>query len=41
MKFVIKENERGFLFQHGVLKRMLEPGRHTIYPSLGYTVEKD
>jgi len=41
MKFVIKENERGFLFQHGVLKRMLEPGRHTVYLALGYTVEKD
>jgi len=41
MKLVIQENERGLLFQYGVMKRMLESGRHTIYPSLGQTVEKD
>lgn len=41
MKIVIKENERGLLFKHGVFVRILEPGRHSVYPALGYTAEKD
>ena len=41
MKIVVKENQRGFLFKHGVFVRMLEPGRHAVYSVLGHTVEKD
>jgi len=35
MKMVITENERGFLFKHGVFVRMLQPGKHRIMSIFG------
>jgi len=33
MKIIITENERGFLYKNGVFKRLLEPGRHWVWPA--------
>ena len=35
----IQEKERGFLFKNGRFVRMLEPGRHTFLPFMGYSAE--
>jgi len=40
MKMVLKENERALLFKDGIFKRMLLPGKQTIWPLLGDTVIK-
>jgi len=35
MKIIITETERGFLFRNGVYRKLLEPGKHTIWSRLG------
>jgi len=37
MKVIISDNERGFLFKHGVYKGMLMPGKHHINKLFGET----
>ena len=39
MKIIIKENERGLLFQNGKYRRALEPGKHSVFGS-GYAAER-
>ena len=35
MKLTISDNERAFLYKNGVFKRMLGPGKHTVWTFLG------
>ena len=35
MKVIISDKNRGFLFKHGIYKRMLLPGRHRIFSIFG------
>ena len=38
MKYIINENQVGYLMKNGRFVRVLEPGRYTYLPSLGYEV---
>lgn len=40
MKMIIKDNERAFLYKNGIFKKMLEPGKQTIWAFLGETAVK-
>jgi len=40
MKIIINENERGFLFQNGIYRHMLLPGKHSVHTILGQHVER-
>lgn len=40
MKMIIREFERGYLFQHGLFKRLLPPGQHRIFRIMGEEVQK-
>jgi len=40
MKFIIKDNERAFLYKNGIFTRMLMPGRQTVWDFLGETAAK-
>ena len=39
MKTIIRENERGLLFQNGIYKRLLTPGTHRVHTILGQSIE--
>lgn len=39
MKIIVNQNQRGLLFVNGVFQRVLEPGKHRVYPFLGQQVE--
>lgn len=40
MKFIISDNERGYLFRNGIFEKMLTSGKHSYFSFLGYTVTK-
>jgi regulator of protease activity HflC (stomatin/prohibitin superfamily) len=40
MKLIIKDHERAFLYKNGVFKKMLPPGKHTVWSFLGETTVK-
>ena len=40
MKMIIKDNERAFLYKNGIFKKMLEPGKQTVWTFLGETAQK-
>ena len=40
MNVIIEESERGFLYKNGVYQRMLESGKHHIWPLFGETLQR-
>ncbi len=40
MRFIIKDNERAFLYKNGIFARMLMPGKQTAWEFLGETAAK-
>ena len=40
MKMIIKDNERAFLYKNGIFKKMMEPGKQTVWALMGETVQK-
>jgi hypothetical protein len=40
MKMMIKDNERAFLYKHGIFKKMLLPGKQRARDFLGETIQK-
>ena len=39
MKYIINENQIGYLTRNGVFRKVLEPGRYSYLPAMGYDVK--
>jgi regulator of protease activity HflC (stomatin/prohibitin superfamily) len=40
MKIIVKDNERALLYKNGVFAKLLQPGKHTVWPFFGESAEK-